>query len=344
VIVPLVVIGAIIAGLLLFRRKRRTSNRATTSTSSSFDNGRTFRDAEKEDHYASTYIADKEEFNASRAVSRNEGPYAIPPQHARRTSMPRQSGGSAFRPASRMTERASMSTIKTTTTVADHPPMLPPVDTSFSFVHSVGNDSLKGTATAGVLTRGGSTSTSSTNVDPFSTPSPSSPHSRHNSSVLTRSESGVSRADHYQSQLATHAEAAMPVFEWRRASASPTSSPLTREAPAFPPSAAINTSDLLRRPSMNERAISNTSANTVISTHPSITPSTAAEFDYNDAVGDYAEIMEPSVAEAIAVPLHRAHLGGGGRASVIDLNATSTAAGRYGSGSSWATSTSDLGR
>jgi hypothetical protein len=47
--------------------------------------------------------------------------------------------------------------------------------------------------------------------------------------------------------------------------------------------------------------------------------------------------VEPSVAEAVAVPMRRADLGGGGRASVIDLNAVHAAASavrRHGSGAS----------
>lgn len=322
VIVPLIVIAAAIVGFLLYRRRNRNGRGAAQQEKDDFDAGGI---SEKQPAYAHSvatqadYQHDHEAGLFSPATARTEQKEQYRRQQDRAAAYNALSPTTpaAYRPTSRVTDRPSMSTIRTyASSIHPHPPVLPPVDTTFSFARSLSTEALGQIATpppaaTTALRRGDSaSSTSSDGRDPFATPSPSSAH--------TRSPSSASYMPH-QSCTET------PAFTLRRAS-----SPISPHSPTLPRSSTTSNHHL-SRPEPAARAGSNNSANTFSSLHPSITPSTAAEFDEDDF--EDAEIMEPSVAEAVVV--RRPQLGERHRASVIDLNGTFTGSGkRNGSGSS----------
>jgi len=223
-----------------------------------------------------------------------------------------------------------------------------------------------GTTTTGGLQRESSTSTNSNSRDPFATPSPS----RHTSDSLTWSPShDVSPLQHhnyYQQQQAS--SPSNPAFTIRRPSAPtpPTSTTDLEQSQGqgagsgmayldmFPPSAAASPSahvpstypytyagqtrtaqSHLARPAPVQRGISNLSNLSATSHHPSLSPSTAAEFDEEEAHGGGGTVDEVEEARAVVMGRWPGGLGQGqgqggfvgmerareGRASVVDMNA-----------------------
>lgn len=207
----------------------------------------------------------------------------------------------ATRAFSRVSHRPSMSTIRTTTsTIAPHPPVLPPIET-YSFQRSVSTEiigppaAVTAPVTPTTLRRGdsASSSNSSSNLDPFATPSPSTAHTREPSMASNRFSSQPDQP---------------PTFTFRRAS--------TPSAPLSIPETASMPFHLQRPAAAAVRTESNNTIDTISSQHASITPSMAADDDHDE---------EAQVAEA--VPVRRAQRQ---RASIVDLNGDARRARRHG--------------
>lgn len=217
-----------------------------------------------------------------------------------------------------MKGRPSMSTIRTTaSTVTPHPPVLPPVDTSFNFANGVEKATPQNRCSAAVAAgavggiAGGaaaavplshrhnsSDSTTSSNRDPFATPSPSSARTGSSSSVLTKSESDLNAE-----------KPNVPAFSFSQSSPTlPPSYSRGSQNPARPAAAAATHHT---RPAL-------VAANRTTTTS-SFNPSEfSATTDNDNDDDDDADIVEAgAVAEAVMV--RRAQVGERTRASVVDV-------------------------